>query len=233
MVIGLNPRRPFNEDYLEFILVSSRLLSTSLTSILLHDEDIGRRERTIATAEAMKFQLKQQLTQSQQEAERNFSRFKRFAERADVGIFLIGMDGVYSYRNEAWYNILSPEDQNISLGDAWEALIDEEYVPVGKARYQECTETKQHQSFELRLKKTWNAPGQNFDDTVPEQQPMWILCSIFPELNDEGEVVEIIGCCVDISQQKWGEKLQATQAARARESKRYGHSSLHDIKPTD
>jgi hypothetical protein len=56
MVIGLNPRRPFNEDYLEFILVSSRLLSTSLTSILLHEEDIGRRERTIANAEAMKFQ---------------------------------------------------------------------------------------------------------------------------------------------------------------------------------
>jgi hypothetical protein len=27
---------------------------------------------------------------------------------------------------------------------------------------------------------------------------MWIICSIFPELNDEGEVIEMIGCCTDI-----------------------------------
>jgi signal transduction histidine kinase len=47
-----------------------------------------------------------------------------------------------------------------------------------------------------------------------------VICSIFPELNDEGDVIEIIGSCVNISQQKWGEKLQATQASRARESKR-------------
>lgn len=53
-------------------------------------------------------------------------------------------------------------------------------------------------SFELRLKKTWNAPSQNLDDGMPEEQPMWILTSIFPELNDEGEVIEIIGCCTDI-----------------------------------
>lgn len=57
MVIGLNPRRPNSDDYHKFILVASRLLSTSLTSILLHEEDIGRRERTIANAEAMKFEL--------------------------------------------------------------------------------------------------------------------------------------------------------------------------------
>jgi PAS domain-containing protein len=33
-------------------------------------------------------------------------RFQRFAERADIGIFILDMDGVYSYRNEAWYSIL-------------------------------------------------------------------------------------------------------------------------------
>jgi PAS domain-containing protein len=230
MVVGLNPRRPFNEDYLKFILVSSRLLSTSLTSILLHEEDIGRRERTIENAEAMKSQLKQQLTQSQQESERNFLKFKRFAERADIGIFIIGMDGVYSYRNEAWYDILSPEDRNLSLGDAWGTLVDGEQIPMGKSRFAECIETKTHQSFELRLKRTWNAPSQSLDDTVPEQQPMWIICSIFPELNDKGEVIEVVGCCIDISQQKWGEKLQATQASRARESKRSLENFIDTVK---
>ncbi|KAI4941458.1 hypothetical protein J4E86_010491 [Alternaria arbusti] len=220
MVIGLNPRRPFDEDYLQFIMVASRLLSTCLTSILLHEEDIGRRERTIANAEAMKSQLKEQLTLSQAESERNFSKFKRFAERADIGIFLIGMDGVYSYRNEAWFEMLGPVDPATDLADAWSKLIDDDFVEMGQAKFEELVETKQHQSFELRLKKRWNAPTQHMDDTFPEQEPMWVITSIFPELDENGEVVEIIGCCTDISQQKWGEKLQATQATRARESKR-------------
>ncbi|KAE8842153.1 hypothetical protein PTNB73_00208 [Pyrenophora teres f. teres] len=217
MVIGLNPRRPFDEEYLQFILVTSRLLSTCLTSILLHEEDIGRRERTIANAEAMKYQLKEQLTLSQQEAERNVSKFKRFAERADVGIFLIGMDGIYSYRNEAWYNILGTVAQDVGLEEAWALLIDEEYHELGRRKFQELKETKQHQSFELRLKKTWNAPAQNMDEEFPEAQPMWVITSIFPELNDKGEICK---CLQSASQQKWGEKLQATQASRAQESKR-------------
>lgn len=53
-------------------------------------------------------------------------------------------------------------------------------------------------SFELRLKKRWNAPTQHMDDTFPEQEPMWVITSIFPELDEDGEVVEIIGCCTDI-----------------------------------
>ncbi|KAL6160096.1 hypothetical protein ACJQWK_09571 [Exserohilum turcicum] len=220
LVIGLNPRRPYNETYFQFIQVASRLLSTSLTSILLHEEDIWRREQTIAMAEAMKSQLRQQLTQSQLESERNLAKFKRFAERADVGIFLIGIDGIYSYRNEAWYEMLAPKDRDIELHDAWTEIVDDEYIEMGQAKYRQLIEFKEHQSFELRLKRSWNAPSQNPDDALPEKQPMWVLTSIFPELNEEGEVIEIIGCYTDISQQKWSEEFQAQQAARARESKR-------------
>ena len=60
-----------------------------------------------------------------------------------------------------------------------------------------CDKLMVDRSFELRLKKRWNAP-QHVDDTFPEQEPMWVITSIFPELNDEGEVLEIIGCCTDI-----------------------------------
>jgi PAS domain-containing protein len=145
LVMGLNPRRPFNDTGFQFIQVASRLLSTSLTSILLHEEDIGRQERTIATAEAMKFQLRQQLTQSQLESERNLTKFRRFAERADVGIFLIGMDGVYSYRNEAWYEMLCPGNRDIDLATAWGEVVDDEYIDSGQAKFQQLIETKEHQ----------------------------------------------------------------------------------------
>lgn len=147
VVMGLNPRRPYDEDYEQFILVATRLLSATLTSIASHEEDIKRRERAIASAEAAKYDLKRQLVASQREAERNASKFQRFAERSDVGIFIIRQsDGVYLYRNEAWFGILDPSiDRNIDLGDAWGALIDDEYVPVGQASFAALSKTKQHQ----------------------------------------------------------------------------------------
>lgn len=50
-------------------------MSTSLTSILLHKEDINRRERAIANAEAIRLELKQQLLSAQQEVERSIFKF--------------------------------------------------------------------------------------------------------------------------------------------------------------
>jgi PAS domain-containing protein len=154
MVIGLNPRRPYDDDYRQFILVASRLLSTSLTSIILHEEDIGRRERTIANAEAMKHELKQQLLETQKEVERSILKFQRFAERADVGIFILNMKGEYLYRNDAWYNIFTPAERNIRLEVAWDALIDDEYIPLGKAKFEALAETKQHQYVRDALKSS-------------------------------------------------------------------------------
>jgi PAS domain-containing protein len=145
MVFGLNPRRPYDDDYRQFIMVASRLLSTSLTSIILHEEDIHRRERTIAQAESMKFALKQQLLETQKEVERNALKFQRFAERADIGIFIVDMAGVYSYRNDAWYHILNPGTRDLKLGEAWDALIDDEYVGLGQAKFAALVETKEHQ----------------------------------------------------------------------------------------
>ncbi|KAL5434893.1 hypothetical protein PMIN06_011261 [Paraphaeosphaeria minitans] len=222
MVLGLNPRRPYDEDYRHFIMVASRLLSTSLTSILLHEDDIHRRERAIENAEMMKAELRQQLIATQKEVERNAMKFQRFAERADVGIFIVGLDGVYSYRNDTWWRMLDPEYQyrDIELNDAWGALIDEEFIQPGKEKFQKLIETKEHQTWELKIKKTWTVDGQTIDGSGSNEEPRWILMSIQPELSETGDIVEVVGCFQDISRQKFGEKLQATQALDAKESKR-------------
>ncbi|KAF9693531.1 hypothetical protein EKO04_008284 [Ascochyta lentis] len=220
MVLGLNPRRPYDQEYSQFVHVASRLVATSFTSVVLHEEDIGRRERAITTAELIKSELRQQLVESKKDADRGHSKFQRFAERCDIGIFIVDMEGVYSYRNDAWYNICCPDDRNISLEEAWNAIVDKESVPMGQAKFEALAVTKEPQSFELRLTNSRCVPNIGADESLPEQQRKWVLCSIFPELSEEGEILEIIGCLTDITQQKWGEQLQADQATRAQESKR-------------
>jgi hypothetical protein len=119
------------------------------------------------------------------------------------------MEGVYSYRNQAWFDILAPKDEDIELSGAWDELIDDEYQAMGQARFETLIQTKQHQyvpksqgcafdliivsqrSFELRLKRTSS-------NSTLQEEPMWVILSIFPELSDDGEVVEIIGCFTDI-----------------------------------
>jgi PAS domain-containing protein len=147
MVLGLNPRRPYDADYRHFIMIASRLLSTSLTSILLHEDDIHRRERAIENAEMMKAELRYQLIATQKEVERSAMKFQRFAERADVGIFIVSLDGIYSYRNDAWWRILDPEHQyrDVELNEAWELLIDEAFVQPGQEKFRALMETKEHQ----------------------------------------------------------------------------------------
>lgn len=102
------------------------------------------------------------------------------------------------YRNQAWFDILAPKNQDIELSEAWDALIDEEYVLLGQAKFEALMDTKQHQSLELRLKRTYDVSKPNSNDPNPPQEPMWVLLSIFPELTEDGEVIEIIGCFTDI-----------------------------------
>jgi PAS domain-containing protein len=148
LIQGVDPRRPFDQEYSEFVLAASRLLSASLASIKLHEEDIARREQAIVNAEILKSELRQQLLESQKEADWTHSKFQRFAERSDIGIFILDMEGIYSYRNDAWYTILSPDDRQIPLSEAWTALIDDEYIPEGQAKFEALAVTKQHQYVE-------------------------------------------------------------------------------------
>jgi PAS domain-containing protein len=161
MVVGLNPRRLYDNDYRHFISIVSRMLSTSLISLRLHDEDIRRKEKAIADAEIMRLDLKQQLLSTQKEVKRSLYKFQRFAEGADIGIFILGLNGVYSYRNEAWYSILGTDRRNSEVGLAWDTLLDDEYVSVSQTRFQALIETKQHQYVRWLLGVTWRGADVN------------------------------------------------------------------------
>jgi hypothetical protein len=89
---NVDPRRPYDQEYSQFVSVASRLVSLSLTSIVLHEEDIGRRERAITTAEIIKSELRQQLLESQKEANRNHLKFQ--VSFFPTALQLICTDGV-------------------------------------------------------------------------------------------------------------------------------------------
>jgi PAS domain-containing protein len=142
MAIGLNPRTPYDDNYQRFILVASRLLSTSLSAILLHEEEISRQERAIAQAETMKIELMVQLLITQKEVERNHRKFRQFTERCDIGMFIIDLDGTYTYRNEAWYKICKPDTYEGNVEDAWNEVVDDDYARAGRIEFEKVVKDK-------------------------------------------------------------------------------------------
>ncbi|KAH7051315.1 aerobic respiration control sensor protein-like protein arcB [Macrophomina phaseolina] len=223
LITGLNPRRPYDEDYQQFMGVTSRLLATSLASVVLHEEEIRQRENMITQAELIKTRLVEQLDVSRKEVERNEKKFQRFAERADVAIFIVGSDGRYTYRNHAWYEIFQLDDPDLDIRDAWPQLCNDEDLAKCEHYFMRLMVEKTPVVFELRLKRSWSPanddPARQIADGQVEHS-VWILCSAYPELSESGEVREIVGCVTDISRQKWGEGLQKQRTEDALESKR-------------
>jgi signal transduction histidine kinase len=68
----------------------------------------------------------------------------------------------------------------------------------------------------------WTPPP---DLSLPESEVVdhfiWILCSVYPELGPNGELLEIVGNVTDISKQKWAEDIQKIRTDVALESKQH------------
>jgi hypothetical protein len=87
LVVGINPRRPYDDDYQAFISLLDRQLTTSLASVTLFEEEIRRGE----TTEVERSRLSEELAVQR-------SRLQRIAEASPVGMFSISNTGVCSFR---------------------------------------------------------------------------------------------------------------------------------------
>ncbi|KAF2502660.1 hypothetical protein BU16DRAFT_16651 [Lophium mytilinum] len=220
VILGLNPRRPYDEDYENFIGVMSRLLATSLASVVLFEEEIRQREEKIEETTKTQHLLAERLLQSQREVEIREQKFQRFAERADVAIFICLPTGKYTYRNQRWFDIFSTAVQYEDVTEAWSHIVTPEDLKLCESIFARLVTQQAAQTFELKTKMHWKPPKVTSPQSQTQTHFVWILCSAWPEIGPDGEVIEIVGCVTDISRQKWAEGIQKIRSENALESKR-------------
>lgn len=211
LVMGINPRRPYDDDYSLFIQLLSRQLATSMASAMLFEEEIRRGQRAARLAALDRQELSKQLDLATQEAEESETKFTRMAEFAPVGMFIANSSGVISYSNDTWWEIsrhprsetsattwidsVKPEDQE-SVRAIWKTMI--EGTPV---------------THEFRFKTPWNDKNGNRGDT-------WVLMSAYPEKDADGKLKSVFGSITNISAIKWAEDFQKRRMEEAIELKR-------------
>jgi PAS domain-containing protein len=215
LILGINPRRPFDDNYQHFVQVMLRLLATSLASVVLFDEELRKNEKAIGRAAELQEQLLAELQMKEK-------RFQRFAERSDVAIFIMDTVGNYTYRNQRWYDMFEVAVDVKDAMAAWQNIAFPDDITKCEAFFGKLFWQKEAVSFELKTKMPWQPPP---DLTQPESEAVehhkWILCSAYPELDANGEIVEVVGNVTDISKQKWAEGIQKIRTDIALESKQH------------
>jgi PAS domain S-box-containing protein len=212
IVLGVNPRRPYDEDYELFVNLLARQLATSLASVVLFEEEIKRGQKAARLAALDRQELSLQLLQRTQEAIESEYRFTRMAEFAPVGMFIADGQGIINYCNDTWWEI-SRHPRSTNTMDVWMQSIRDEDRPGVEKVWQKLVNEKVSVSHEFRFKNSRIAHDGRPTDT-------WVLMSAYPEKDEQGELKSIFGCMTDISQQKWAENFQKLRREEALELKR-------------
>jgi len=212
LVMGVNPRRPYDDDYSLYVQLLSRQLATAMASVVLFEEEIARGRKAARLAAHDRIELSKQLAARTQEAVESETKFTRMAEFAPVGIFIASSNGKLNYINDKWYDI-SKVPKGLEGTDEWLDYVKEEDQETARKLWSDVVHKAIDMNAEIRFKTPWIDQNGNKGDT-------WVLASAYPEVGDDHKVKVIFGSITDISQQKWAEHFEKRRMEEAVEMKR-------------
>lgn len=212
LLMGVNPRRPYDDDYSLYVQLLSRQLATAMASVVLFGEEITRGRRAARLAAQDWIELSEQLTMRTREAVESETKYTRMAEFAPVGIFIADAKGKLTYINDKWYDI-SKVPKGLEGTDEWMNSVKEEDQGTLRQHWSDLVNNGVALNTEVRFKTIWIDQNGNKGDT-------WVLASAFPEKGEDGRVKVIFGSITDISQQKWAEYFEKRRMEEAVEMKR-------------
>ncbi|KAK8064915.1 Hsp90-like protein [Apiospora phragmitis] len=212
IVIGVNPRRPYDDDYKLFIHLLSRQLATSMASVVLFEEEIKRGQRAARLAALDRQELTQQLHLRTQEVEESELRFTRMAEFAPVGMFIADHEGLINYCNEMWWEVSQHQPRSEYNVNTWMDSVNDEDRSALEQVWKRMLDDKMAITHEFRFKRLRDHSSGAINN--------WVLMSAYPERHRDGSIKGIFGCITDISQQKLAEQIQFQRREEAVELKR-------------
>ncbi|KAF3255375.1 hypothetical protein TWF192_002730 [Orbilia oligospora] len=211
LVLGLNTRRVFNDDYKLFVQLLIRQLSSSLSASFFFETEVRRSENLARIAAMEKIILSNQLAAKTMEARASEFRFKRLTEVAPVGIYMCDQRGKVTFVNDAWFEITQvPRDFDV---ENWIKYVHQDDRGIVLAGLADITEASELVAQTFR----WITPYTTKDGQITER---WTLGLSQPEFAEDGSHIGYLGVSTNISEQKLREKTQKKRLEEARELKR-------------
>lgn len=175
-----------------------------LISIAGNTIDINAQKKSQEVAQ-MRVEALERARQSEQ-------KFARFAQLAPVAIYIFRPDKGIQYVNDQFFELTGQPRMSFDQL-SWTDLIVEEDIDKLQKEWSAMMEEKKTKQMQYRLKKTWiNQEGVRSN--------IWVQGSSYPELDESGNVISVMGTLFDISQFKWAESVQRRRIEEALEAKR-------------
>ncbi|GAB7329823.1 hypothetical protein MBLNU13_g01541t1 [Cladosporium sp. NU13] len=222
VLIGINPRHAYDDDYKTFINILSRQMATSIASVVLAEEELRRTRDAANLATQDRIRLSEQLAVTKQEAEASEVRFRRMTELSPMAMFHFDELGNVLYANETWFDLTQhPRDSFHPL--SWYDVIHQDDHALMDREWAKLT-AGDPVHFELRLKRPFETDESLNGESIRGET--WILASAYADKNEDGTVKGILGCLTEISRLKWAEGFQARRTEEAVELKRQQENFL-------
>lgn len=187
LIIALNPRRPYDDDYRSFVhLLTQQVTMPELSAVILREE-VQRRQQ-LAREEAL---AKDRLYREFPEAE---TKFARFAARAPIGLGILTPEGLALSANDLWRELTQLEvgSQRVSWGNV---LCEGELEQVNRA-WERMIWEKKSVTIQTRLNRRWRAPDLDVNGNVQFSE-MHILLAMYPDVDEMGDIKSVMSCITD------------------------------------
>ncbi|CAM1502273.1 Fc.00g042570.m01.CDS01 [Cosmosporella sp. VM-42] len=218
LFLGLNPRRPYDNDYRQFVSLLNQKLTSSLASTVLLEEEARRGRNAAEQAAYDTAMLKKRLEYQTEQANRSIQTFKAVAEFIPVGMCFVDTDGNVTYANDAWHRITGYPKGPIAPGALLENVMEADKAKVIQAY--EDVKKMDVVTFEYRVPRSNKQPDGLKSPTgalsgMDGRVARHILASTKAERADDGSVVRMLTCLTDVTVQKdtAGEAIRRAQEA--------------------
>ena len=202
LLLGVNPRTPYDESYQRFIVLLGRSLASSLASIVLLEQE--RRSGQLAAEQSA-------LTQAQlaEELDEQTQRFKALADVVPCGMARATPAGRFTYVNEKWL-VICGFDRSATYDDITILEhVHEDDVEMLQQIWDGLTHEGGQKEFNFRIKlpgrrrSTDDREMTNTEGTVDQTVSVrWVLGSALADKDDDGTVNMITWCLTDNTEAK-------------------------------
>ncbi|KAK8124014.1 hypothetical protein PG999_003932 [Apiospora kogelbergensis] len=208
LLVGVNPRRPYDDGYRSLTVMLHRQLATSLASFMLYEEEVKRSRDAAEAAALQRENLTQQLAFQT-------NRLRRMTELSPLGMFLVDSDGVLREGNDRYFEMTGHPRENL-YEMSWMEQIAESSMKAMQDGWRRMAVDRSPWSGELQMKKLCVHPV----DIHGEAIDYWLLVTAQPEIASDGSVRSIMGSITDISHLKWAQGVQNRRLQEAEETRR-------------
>ncbi|KAH8169949.1 histidine kinase-, DNA gyrase b-, and HSP90-like ATPase domain-containing protein [Sarocladium implicatum] len=224
LFLGLNPRRPYDNDYRQFISLLNQKLASSLASTVLLEEEARRRRTAAQQAEYDRQTLELKLRQQTEQVNLSGQFLLAVAEFLPVGVSFGDLDGNVLYANDAWHRLVPGHEKDAPLPPT--ALLDsavlDDRAKIVKAY--EDIKTTDAVTFEFRMmdkeRRRSDASISNHHVTVDDFTCRHILASAKVERGVKGDVLRVLTCLTEVTAQKRATEEALRRAQEAENLKR-------------